>query len=709
MNKPNISYSALETYLKSQLQFFFQYVVKVKETNPTTRVYGDAGSVVHEAIEEYIKSEADIFDEKWDGYNIDNQKGFNGVKLNQQKYRDMFEKAKKIVDAYKIAGYELETEKKFEFKFQMFNMKGFIDVVATKGDEVVLIDWKTNSTANRVTHSLQRTFYSWAYNYRYGGLPRCEWHYLNIDQVYTDELTQEALFNFQEELTGIIDGINKKGRIVSLYEEGNWNNPFNAHKVLCEAEIMKRNGVSDIVIKITGSRGYVSGVNDANLWNALDWKTKFDLPEKYYMQQAVARKGKGNINLEEVGTVHLFKVRNKSFPIGLLETVKKICNDYIEYYGTQGKVVVEDVRMKTPNVTYPLKASVGHIRDYQHDAVDAFLDKEMGIINIATGGGKTYVGARLIRIVCKKTLWVCDRVELLEQTKAELENHIGVEVGVIQGSTVDTTKDITVATVQSLVNKRIEIQRFMKDIGFLVIDEYHKAAAESFQIICDEVPNTEYRLGLTATAMRDDGRTPILHGLLGDVIYKKTSQDLIAEGYLTKPEIIFKKVYDEGEFGESYATDYQVSIVENDARNNLIIKLAEDNGDKKVMILTRQVGHGKLIADALDIPHIHGKLNPETRSDFMSQFKSADSGALVMTISIGAEGLDIPDLDVIINAAGNRGDVKSIQILGRVLRRANGKDSATYYDFMDSGEYTEEHSRTRVLAFQKEGHEVRIE
>jgi len=79
---------------------------------------------------------------------------------------------------------------------------------------------------------------------------------------------------------------------------------------------------------------------------------------------------------------------------------------------------------------------------------------------------------------------------------------------------------------------------------------------------------------------------------------------------------------------------------------------------------------------------------------------------MVATLSIASEGLNIPDLDVIINASGNAGDVKSIQVLGRVLRKIEGKKEALYIDFLDAGKYTKQHSRKRYKIFEKEGYQL---
>ena len=60
------------------------------------------------------------------------------------------------------------------------------------------------------------------------------------------------------------------------------------------------------------------------------------------------------------------------------------------------------------------------------------------------------------------------------------------------------------------------------------------------------------------------------------------------------------------------------------------------------------------------------------------------------------------------NAAANKGDVKTIQVLGRVLRRLKGKKDAYYYDFIDESRFFRLASYARKKALLKEGHTVEV-
>ena len=105
---------------------------------------------------------------------------------------------------------------------------------------------------------------------------------------------------------------------------------------------------------------------------------------------------------------------------------------------------------------------------------------------------------------------------------------------------------------------------------------------------------------------------------------------------------------------------------------------------------------------------MYGGTNKKDREEIFKAFIDGKISVLISTISIFAEGIDIPSLDIVINAAANKGDVKSIQVLGRVLRTLKGKKDAYYYDFIDETKFFRLASLARMKAFRNEGHEVTV-
>lgn len=707
----NISYSAYSLFKESPLQFYFQYIQKAKPTNVGVTAYGEAGVVIHKAIENYILHRKDTFDELWDKHNMEQLKGHNGIRLIKENYRRMFQEAKNRCDVI-LPGLAHQVEAKFEFLFEGTNIKGFMDLVFQFEKDTFIYDWKTNASFTTETHLEQRLFYSWIYYMVHGTIPRCTWVYLKTGACMESQFEPAELRAFGEKIKKFIQTINRFGNDINKYEAGNWKGPFNVYADLCAAEVRRREELQtkSLTFHIKGNFVFLEGDVDKILEDGLDYEMKFDEKDKFFRQQYAKKHFKGR-NIKDIGTVHLYNHRARCFPIGYLPLAQQIVANYNSYYNKQITVCLKDSRDKAVMARtfyYQPSKSGKQIRPYQQEAIQLFLQKEFGIIQAATGAGKTFMAAQLIRETkAGMVLWIIDRKELVDQAKRELHAELGVPIGEISGGMTDV-RQVTVATIQTLVSRRDELKDYLTHVNFLIIDEYHKAAAESYQRVCAFLANTRWRLGITATAYRDDGRTPILQSLIGDIIYTITTDELIKQGYLVKPTVQFYRLPGFAS-GSDYAADYQTSIVEYDIRNQKIVDLAIKNNDRKILILTKQVEHGAKLAEALQCAHIYGSLKAKSRKKEYDAFRLSDQPTtLVMTVSIGAEGLDIPNIDMIINAAANAGDVKTVQIIGRALRPSKGKTSALYVDFLDVGKYTADHSEARMAKFREQGYEVEV-
>jgi len=714
----NLSYSSWSNFKQSEFQFFLNYIDKAEKTDEAIQVYGNAGNALHEALEDYINFKKETLKEKWIKYDIDNKTGIAGHKLKFDDYQKMLENGKKIIDNNKHKN--IITEEKFEKEIYGINMKGFFDVIIRTDDgKIIIMDWKSNSKHSNELHEDQRLFYSWYIWKTENIIPYCEWHYLKHNVTYPlfendRQFSVMKLKSFDEKIKRFILEIQDKGFNKDNYSLGNYKNPFNQYYITCRDEETRRLDKTkiNITLEIKGHFVFLTDLIPKILEQGIDKRTKFNLQNKFFIQKYALKHNKGLVNIDDIGVMHLFNRNKKCFPIGLLPKVKKIINEYFEYYKKIGTINIidhRDEKILNQKIELPDVFDDKKIRDYQQDAIDIFLKKKLGVIQIATGGGKTFTAGKIIKKIKAKTLWICDRKELLNQTKEALEKQLGIKIGIISGRELKIC-DITIATIQSLNTKISKLKDYLYNINFVIVDEFHKAAAETYQKVFAKLPNTQYRLGLTATPTRDDGKEPILFSILNEVIYTTHSQDLIKKGYLINPELCFLKYKDNPEIYEKYNEEYEYNIINNVKRNNIILDLIKKNKDKKILILTKSVKQGSIIQDNSKIKcnHIYGDLAKKEREKKYKDFVKCKKGILIITISIGSEGLDIPDLNMIINAAANKGDVKSIQILGRVLRTAVEKKSAIYYDFFDNGKWTKKHSRARVKVFENQGYKIKF-
>ena len=364
------------------------------------------------------------------------------------------------------------------------------------------------------------------------------------------------------------------------------------------------------------------------------------------------------------------------------------------------------------------------LRDYQQEAVHVFLKKEIGVLEIGTGGGKTLIAAEIIRRLGCKTLFIVDKIELLRQAKKVIEESLGIEVGVIGNQMIDI-KDVTVATIQTLIKRSKDLAEYLSSVKFVIFDECHHCPANSYAQISRYLSNVIYRLGITGTATRDDGNEMAIFSVAGNIIHKISSEELIADGWLMKPKIIFIKgfmsedaikaadrlAHSEGFINETdkYAAMYDSFIKNNEERNDVIRSIVDKNKGKKILILTKLIDHGMSLN--ISIPnsvHLYGETPKKEREKMFEDFTKGDVNVMVSTISCMSEGVDIPKLDIIFNAASNKGDVKTIQAIGRVLRLNKNKENAYYFDFLDEGKFLKQASWARKKALQKQGHDIKI-
>jgi superfamily II DNA or RNA helicase len=427
-------------------------------------------------------------------------------------------------------------------------------------------------------------------------------------------------------------------------------------------------------------------------------------------------------NPNAIPVIDFWYEKKRMLPIGFVHSVQFTLQQYAEHMKKKEIIIINDKRsFDESKIIMPDKFVNGkELRQYQIDSIEQFLPKKIGMLEMGTGSGKTTVFTEIIRRLNHKTLIIVNRVELLKQTRDEIKDLLGIEVGMI-GAGEFNIKHVTVATIQSLSNNIVQMKDYLRSIRLLVVDEAQFINMKSYWKLSKQLVNTEYRIAVSGTCRRTDGNDMYLNAMSGNVVYSKSAQELIKEGYLVEPVIRFVPEYMDSEevkrYENSTKTDlineeivyhrlYQAMIMNNNKRNNIITRLVEENVGKKTLILTKLIEHGRILSESLACPFIYGETPKDEREKILEDFKTKDGGVLVGSMQIFAEGLNILKLDVVINASAMSSDIKEVQSLGRLLRKFAGKNVCYYYDFMDSGRIFNKASRNRFKAFLKEGHDV---
>lgn len=318
------------------------------------------------------------------------------------------------------------------------------------------------------------------------------------------------------------------------------------------------------------------------------------------------------------------------------------------------------------------------LRDYQERIVTQTLKHDMGVMCAATGAGKTWMAAAMIARRNVSVLYVVHTLDLLEQTKVVMENLLGMKVGIIGDGKLDIKK-VTIGMVQSLGNVPSEKLNF----DMVIVDETHHLPADSFYSVTGSI-KARYVHGLSATPYRADKADLLIEAGAGPIVSKITPTELIQEGVLTPVVIRFVPIQAQTSYYKppSYIT-YNEFIVKYDVRNELISHFAKEFVEKgnTVLIAVRQIGHIHQIRKSLQVDSVilDGKTPSFERKKILQKLKDREIKLVISTLM--KEGVDVPSLDVVINAAGG---TDSMQLVGRALRKFEGKKVATVIDFIDN-------------------------
>lgn len=702
------SFSQHEMFEGCKRQWYYTYVKKLPQISDMS--YAHRGTIVHDILESwYNKKYKDIeeakknFLDKWAKYKLDD----TILKMKKDETWLM------IINGINLNKQVTSTEMKIYYP----EIIAYLDVVNSEDDEIS--DWKssTRSEINEESYKKQLILYSWLYKRKIGRIPKkCTVHYLKYEGskgTLSFEPTQNEIAIIEQWYYDTLiemEQIKKEGKVPPMCSDCTFFCPY---KNLCGTS-----GNEDVLkwtLHIFGNYIKIEGPITDLLDIGLTKKFSYELKNAYFMKKA---------NPHANTIIKFWNLKQRSLPLGFMKGLQKTLTDYAKYKKMEFSIDIEDHRQfNDEKIEMPEQfINSRKLRDYQLEAVDKFMKEKIVLLELATGSGKTEISIECIRRLGVKTLFVVDRKELMIQTIKRIKDSLGIEVGQI-GSGVEDIKPITVCTVQT-INKNIsKYVSYLRSVRFCIMDEAHKTAAASFFKLSQQLTNTEYRLLMSGTAFRDDGNDMMIHAIGGTIEHSLDSQTLIENGWLMKPKIIFYKDYmpkdivkkfeeqaKEGLVNETanYSNYYNIFITTNQYRNEAIKKIVENNKGKKILMLVKLVEHGNSLEDDIGGKYLHGSTNKTEREEIFKQFTEGNLNILISTISIFAEGIDIPQLDMVINVSANKGEVKSIQVLGRVLRKMQGKKEAYYIDFIDETKFFRMASLARKKAFYKEGHEVEV-
>ena len=352
---------------------------------------------------------------------------------------------------------------------------------------------------------------------------------------------------------------------------------------------------------------------------------------------------------------------------------------------------------------------------YQEEAVEAWnAAGRRGVIVLPTGSGKTFVAQLAMERVGRPTLVVAPTIDLMQQWYGVLGTSFDVEVGLVGGG-YHEPKPLTVTTYDSAY---IHMERLGNRFGLIVFDECHHLPGPTYQTAA-ECSIAPFRLGLTATPEREDGREGLLDALIGPIVYRQGIKELAGE-YLADYETVtlrvamadaereryraarekyldfvrawqipisspggwarFLMLTSRSEDGRSAFLAYreQKTIAQaSEAKLRLLEKLLARHRGDRVLIFTNDNATVYRISRQFLVPAITHQTKVKERHETLARFNAGVYPFLV-TSKVLNEGVDVPAASVAVVLSGSGSVREHVQRLGRILRRGEGKHATLY-------------------------------
>lgn len=373
---------------------------------------------------------------------------------------------------------------------------------------------------------------------------------------------------------------------------------------------------------------------------------------------------------------------------------------------------------RLPDKTYNTKEP----RDYQSPAMDEIVnayfagDGNRALVVMATGLGKTFVAAESVRRIrannpCKVLVCAHTNDLVYQLEKAFWPFLKPSEKTLIWNSYERPTAemldgaDMTFACVDS-VSGWIEAGKELPDYGILLVDECHHVGSSMYDRVFDALsagkPGGSFALGLTATPWRPDETdltqyfgeprvtidmvTGLNKGFLANVDYRMYTDNINwdalqnVQGHSFSPKQINRTLF---------INQWDDSVV------YTLRDAWSEQPNPRAIVFCGTIEHALIMRDKINTlgfckaeaiysgnaGNEYEPLSQYKRNRILSDFSDGTVN-VVCVVDIFNEGIDVPDVNILVFQRVTHSRRIFIQQLGRGLRISEGKDKVIVLDFV---------------------------
>ena len=313
-----------------------------------------------------------------------------------------------------------------------------------------------------------------------------------------------------------------------------------------------------------------------------------------------------------------------------------------------------------------------------------------GVVILPTGTGKTILSALDAKRFGGKVLFIVHRLDILKQSiSAYKKVWDQAIIGILTGESRENELncDILFASKDTL-RQTTELIKYRHDeFDYIVVDEVHHGQTPSYSEIFSYF-KPRFMLGITATPDRTD-RKDIFEIFDYNKIFEVSLQEAIEDGYLVP--YTYYGLLDNVDYSHiRYQNNrYRVDDLERNLiipeRNQAILReyLDKGSGDKAIGFCV-SIQHANRMADFFNQNNISAvAITSETpdRDEKIESFRRNEIN-IVFTVDLFNEGVDFPNVRVLMFLRPTESKTVFIQQIGRGLRLCIGKDKVRILDFI---------------------------
>jgi len=342
------------------------------------------------------------------------------------------------------------------------------------------------------------------------------------------------------------------------------------------------------------------------------------------------------------------------------------------------------------------------LHDYQRETAallrEALIDTGHGQIVLATGLGKTVVMAEVVADLFRdglikhgRALVVAHTMELVEQLHQafwyQLPKWVRTE-HLAAGEVPKLWDGIIFATVQTVCSQSGSLPPF----GLLVIDEAHHIGAATFQEVINSL-KVPMLAGATATPWRGDGFD--IDSTLGPPVVQYGIADGLRRGFLSDVDYRmcadnvdwnFVQEISEHKYSLSQLNRRLILPTRDEQATRIIRSVFDEERRKAGIAFCPSIAHAAELAAMLRqygfrAEAISGEMLPREREVLMARFRAGEID-IMASVDLFNEGVDVPDVDIIIFMRATHSRRIFVQQLGRGLRLSKRKDRVVVLDFV---------------------------